>query len=73
MRQLFWAADGRNFLMTNTSNAGTEILRVDLQGSASVLRKCDSDRCFGLGSPDGRHVAVYDWKLTANMWMMENI
>ena len=72
MRQLFWAADGRNFLMTNTSNAGSEILRLDLQGNASVLRKCDSDRCFGLGSPDGRHVAVYDWKMTANMWMMEN-
>ena len=25
-----------------------------------------------LPSPDGRHLAIYDWKLTANMWMMEN-
>ncbi|HTA22547.1 MAG TPA: protein kinase [Terriglobales bacterium] len=72
MRQLFWAADGKNFLMTNTSNAGSEILHVDLEGNASVLRKCDSDRCFALASPDGRHVAIYDWKVTANMWMMEN-
>ena len=24
-------------------------------------------------SPDGRHVAIYDWKLSANMWLMENL
>jgi eukaryotic-like serine/threonine-protein kinase len=23
-------------------------------------------------SPDGSHLAIYDWKLSANMWMMEN-
>jgi hypothetical protein len=23
-------------------------------------------------SPDGRHLAIYDWKMSANMWMMEN-
>jgi len=25
-----------------------------------------------LPSPDGRHLAIYDWKLSANMWMMES-
>ena len=23
-------------------------------------------------SPDGRHLAIYDWRQSANMWMMEN-
>jgi len=27
---------------------------------------------WAVPSPDGRHVAVYDWKMSANMWMIEN-
>jgi hypothetical protein len=23
-------------------------------------------------SPDGQHLAIYVWSLSANMWMMEN-
>jgi hypothetical protein len=53
-------------------------------GNAAVLweqRGTVARWYFGLGgpstpwatpSPDGRHLAIYDWKLNANMWMMEN-
>jgi hypothetical protein len=27
---------------------------------------------WAVPSPDGRHVAIYSWTLSANMWMMEN-
>jgi len=27
---------------------------------------------WALPSPDGRHLAIYDWKMSANMWMIEN-
>jgi serine/threonine protein kinase len=27
---------------------------------------------WAVPSPDGRHLAIYDWNLTSNMWMMEN-
>jgi DNA-binding winged helix-turn-helix (wHTH) protein/Tol biopolymer transport system component len=72
MGQLHWTADGNGLLVTNTTNGGSEILYVDLKGNATLLRKCDSDRCFGFPSPDGRHLAIYDWKGSANMWTMEN-
>jgi hypothetical protein len=26
----------------------------------------------GLASPDGRHLAIYDWSLSGNRWMVEN-
>ena len=72
MEQLHWTGDGKGLLVTNTANGSGEILHVDLQGNAKLLRKCDSDRCFGFPSPDGRRLAIYDWKPSANMWMMEN-
>lgn len=70
--QLLWTADGKGLLVSNTTGAASEILHVDLRGNTSVLRKCDSDRCFALASPDGRHLAIYDWRLSANLWIMEN-
>jgi len=27
---------------------------------------------WAVPAPDGRHVAIYSWSLSANMWMMEN-
>jgi hypothetical protein len=72
MLSLSWSADGKGFFVTNVTTTGGEILHVDLQGNAKVLWKCNSDRCFGGQSPDGRHIAIYDWKLSANMWMMQN-
>jgi eukaryotic-like serine/threonine-protein kinase len=72
MQQLHLTADGKGLLVTNTTNSGGEILHVDLKGNASLLRKCDTDRCFGYPSPDGRHLAIFDWRVSANMWMMEN-
>ena len=60
---------------------GSALLRVDMQGNARVLwqRKgsMGMEPWFALSpwavpSPDGRHLAIYDSKLSANMWMMEN-
>jgi hypothetical protein len=72
MRLLQWAADGKGLFVSNITNGGSETLHLDMKGNAKVFWKSNSDRCFGLPSPDGRHLAIYDWKLSANMWMMEN-
>ena len=74
MRLLGWAADGKSLLVSNSTKGGAAILHVDLQGNAKVLWNCSEggDRCDGTASPDGRHLAVYGQKLSANMWMMEN-
>jgi serine/threonine protein kinase len=73
---LHWTGDGKGLLATKMTNRGGELLHVDLQGNAKVLWKCSESTqargCFGLSSPDGRHLAMDDGKLNANMWMMEN-
>ena len=72
IRSLGWAGDGMGLLVSNVTSSGGEILHVDLKGKAKLLWRSSSDRCFALPSPDGRHLAIYDWKVSANMWMMEN-
>jgi eukaryotic-like serine/threonine-protein kinase len=83
---LNWAADGKSVFASSETKKGAVLLRVDLRGNASVLWEQNGsvapwNRPEGAGrvsapwaipSPDGRHVAIYDWKLSANMWMMEN-
>ena len=72
IRQLQWAADGKALFVSNVTNGGSEIVHVDLDGNTKLLWKCGSDVCFGQSSPDGRHLAIYEKKLNANMWMLEN-
>jgi eukaryotic-like serine/threonine-protein kinase len=69
---LIWAADGKGLFVSNRTKDGAEVVHVDLRGNTSVLWKCNGPRCFGGPSPDGRHLAIYDWKQSSNMWMMEN-
>jgi serine/threonine protein kinase len=83
---LNWAADGKGIFASSQTEKGSVLLRLDLNGYASVLWEQSGsiapwNRPFGEGeqsapwavpSPDGHHLAIYDWKLSANMWMMEN-
>jgi len=72
MRELQWAADGKGLFVSQRIVGGSEILHLDLQGNAKPLWKCNGDRCFGLPSPDGRHIAIDEWKQNTNFWTMEN-
>ena len=67
-----WAADGKALLVAKKVQDGTVLLHVDLQGKTTQLWKSIGPRCIGLQAPNGRHIAIYDWKRTSNMWMMEN-
>ena len=72
MRIPQWAADGKGLFVCNATNSGSEVWHVDLNGNAKVLQGSNSGNCWVLPSPDGRHLALNDSKLSANMWMMEN-
>jgi hypothetical protein len=74
IRLLRWAADGKGLIVSSFAEGGGQILHLDLTGKTTLLWKChgDQDNCFGLPSPDGRHLAIYTWNLDSNMWMMEN-
>jgi hypothetical protein len=68
-----WTADGRGLIVLNYSTDGAELLHLDLQGNARVLLKCDSPQgCFGVPSPDGRYLAISDFRRTSNIWMLQN-
>ena len=67
-----WAADGKALFVARHVLADTELVHVDERGNTTRLWKSLGPKCFGVPSPDGRHLAIYDWKRSANMWMMEN-
>ncbi len=68
-----WAMDQKGLFVTRKAQSGNELLYLDLQGNATSLRKCyGGETCFGLPSPDGRHLAIIDRNQSTNMWMMEN-
>jgi serine/threonine protein kinase len=67
-----WAADGKGLFVARHVLDGTELLHVDERGNTARLWKSLGPKCIGIPSPDGRHLAIYDWKRSANMWMMEN-
>jgi hypothetical protein len=70
---LVWSVDQKGFFITKRAPGGSELLHLDLQGNLSSLQKCiGTESCFGIPSPDGRHLAIIDRNQSNNMWMMEN-
>jgi hypothetical protein len=87
LQSVNWAADGKGLFTSSATRGGSALLHLDLQGNAYVLWQQKGSIAewyapfapFGgpsapgvVPSPDGRHLAIYDWQLSANMWMMEN-
>ncbi len=87
LQSVNWAADGKGLFASSATQAGSSLLHVDLKGNARVVWQQKGSFAWSLPfndllggvsapgalpSPDGRHLAIYDWKLSANMWMMEN-
>ena len=73
MRIFHWAADGKGLYVVNRTKSGAVLLHVDLQGNAHELwENHGGSWAYGTPSPDGRHLAIFDRKLSANMWMMES-
>jgi serine/threonine protein kinase len=73
---LNWSADQKGFFATTKVQSGNELLYLDFQGKATLLRKCAGGGlgggCEGLPAPDGRHLAIVEIDQSNNMWMMEN-
>jgi Tol biopolymer transport system component len=68
-----WMPDGRGLIVTTYRDDAAVLLHVDLKGTVHELFKCESaETCSGLPSPDGKHLAIYQNKRTANVWTLEN-
>jgi eukaryotic-like serine/threonine-protein kinase len=80
-----WAADGKRLFVSSPIPEGADLLQVDLRGNAHLIwhqrgnTAPSTQTGFGgpsvpwaVPSPDGRHLAIYGWSLSANIWMIEN-
>jgi hypothetical protein len=83
-----WAADGKGLLASSATEGGSALLHIDLQGKAQILWTQKGSIAPWLGhqglwlggppvpwavpSPDGHSLAIYQWSLSGNMWMIEN-
>jgi Tol biopolymer transport system component len=80
-----WTADGKGLFVSTIGEGGSSLFHVDLRGNAHRLWESKgavepSITAFVGGplvpwavpSPDGHHLAICEWNLGANMWMMEN-
>jgi serine/threonine protein kinase len=75
LMSLSWAADGKSlFVVSGNRLQERALLHVDLQGNAHLLWKNPgaSAETTAVASPDGRHLAMSDWTVNSNLWMMEN-
>jgi Protein kinase domain len=69
----FWSADGMGWYVSRTSEAGTDLLYLDSEGKAQVLRhQTVPIPTVAAPSPDGRHLAFRELTVVGNGWMIEN-
>ena len=80
-----WAADGTGLFVSSVTERGSALLHMDLKGNEQLLWSTNgtiepSTTTFvggpltpwAIPSPDGHHLAICEWNLSANIWMMEN-
>jgi DNA-binding winged helix-turn-helix (wHTH) protein/Tol biopolymer transport system component len=68
-----FAADGRSVWVSASTNTGKwALLNIDLQGHTRTVLE-DSDMMIGwlIPAPDGKHVALWKARASANVWMLE--
>ena len=68
-----WAGDGKGLFVSSRGAGEAILLHVDLDGNSQILRRNRGHYSTqGVPSPDGRHIAMLDWPLDGNMWLVEN-
>jgi len=68
-----WSADGKTLMVSWTNHErDSALLRVTLDGKASVLLRSDNYTLYAIPSPDGRMVALAEGSGTRNVWQIEN-
>jgi eukaryotic-like serine/threonine-protein kinase len=73
IQTLSWDSRSRGFYISESNGGNTTVLHVDLNGDSNVL--WEHSGVWGnppVQSPDGRYLALTDWEVTGNIWMMEN-
>lgn len=74
-----WAADGkalfvssRGLMKSPSGPIGTTLLRVDLEGNAQPIWETTTGRiCWGIASPDGKYLAIWQPATEGNIWRLD--
>jgi serine/threonine protein kinase len=70
---LYWAIDSNRLFVSNRTLDGVSLLDVGLNGDAqSIWQQHQGTWTWGISSPDGRHLAMFDGVTEANVWMIGN-
>jgi serine/threonine protein kinase len=70
---LDWSADGQGFFIADGVHGGMVLLHVDLQGNAKVLQTYPGGGALrAQPSPDGRYLAIAEYRIDGNIWTLEN-
>jgi Tol biopolymer transport system component len=67
-----WSADGKSWVITNSSVRGAAVLRVILNGTVFELWATTNNLATPLLSPDGKNLAFTVSSRNSNAWMIEN-
>jgi hypothetical protein len=69
-----WSANGKSLRVSSLNHADkSTLLNVTLDGAASVLLSSNNKRIgFGIPSPDGRFLAIWETSGTNNVWLVDN-
>ena len=72
LQSMDWSPDGRAFYCGSISPEDATLLRIDLEGHATVLwQKKGAIHTHGVPSPDGRRLAIMNWIMNSNLWLVE--
>jgi DNA-binding winged helix-turn-helix (wHTH) protein/Tol biopolymer transport system component len=68
-----WSADGQGWYVSRSVGAGAEIIFIDPHGSATTVREQPgSFGTWAVPSPDGKKLALLEWSVASNAWIVEH-
>jgi eukaryotic-like serine/threonine-protein kinase len=73
LESLDWNTAGEGFFVADGIHGGMVLLDVDLRGNAQVLQKFQGGAALSArSSPDGRHLAISEYRIDGNIWTLED-
>jgi WD40 repeat protein len=68
-----WPTAGNGFFCGDVAPTRTRLLYVEPNGTSHVLmEQPGQEPVWAIPSPDGKHIATFKTKQSANVWMVEN-
>jgi Tol biopolymer transport system component len=70
---LKWSADGNGFFSADFQPSRARLLHVRRNGQSQALfEQAGTAPIWGVPSPDGRRLAIYESRVNGNVWMVDN-